>query len=316
MTQTGTDTEAGRLLSRLVANVEGVVRGKPRLVRLAVVCLIAEGHLLLEDAPGTGKTTLAEALARSTGLLFRRIQFTSDLLPSDVLGVSTPGPDGAFVLRRGPVFAQVVLADELNRTSPRTQSALLECMHEGRVSLDGETHELPKPFLVVATQNPLEFEGTYPLPESQLDRFLMRLSPGYPDRSAEREILRAHERARPLDALEPVLGPEQLLGIIAEVRAVRVDDALVDYVLEVLAASRESGRFLLGLSPRAGLGWLRAARALALLSGREFCVPDDVHDLAVPVLSHRVVPAPDATAELPDPRRAVRELLTTVAVPG
>lgn len=315
MTTTTPPTEAGRRLSALVANVERVVRGKPRLVRRAVACLLAEGHLLLEDAPGTGKTTLAEALARSTGLAFRRIQFTSDLLPADVLGVSTPDRDGNFVFRPGPVFAQVVLADELNRTSPRTQSALLECMHERRVSLDGTTHELPDPFLVVATQNPLEFEGTYPLPESQLDRFLMRLAPGYPGREAEREVLRSHARGRPLDDLQPVLDPDGLRGLVAAAREVRMDVALEDYLLEVLERSREGGRFLLGLSTRAGLGWQRAARSWALMEGRDYCVPDDLHELAVPVLAHRVVPAPDPSGELPDARRSVRELLSDVPIP-
>jgi MoxR-like ATPase len=323
------DAEGGRTVSlspaaakerldRLVANVERAVFGKRRQVELAVVGLLAEGHVLLEDVPGTGKTTLARALARSLGLEFRRIQFTSDLLPSDVLGVAVHDPArGEFVLHRGPVFAHVVLADELNRTTPRTQSALLECMNDRRVSIDGRTHELPRPFLVLATQNPLEFEGTYPLPESQLDRFLLRIRMGHPAKEDERRVLRTRAAAAdPVEALAPVLSRDELLEILGAAREVHVDPAIEDYVLALLDGTRHGGRFLLGLSTRAGVGLVRAAQAQALLDGRTYCVPDDVKRLAVPVLAHRVVARPAAAGEGPDGGRLIAELVERTAVPA
>jgi MoxR-like ATPase len=303
-------------LGRLVANVERVVFGKRRQVVLAVVGLLAEGHLLLEDVPGTGKTTLARALARSLDLEFRRVQFTSDLLPSDVLGVSVYDAARAeFAFKPGPVFANVVLADELNRTTPRTQSALLEAMSDRRVSIDGRTHALPRPFLVVATQNPLEFEGTYPLPESQLDRFLLRVAMGYPAREDERRVLRSRAAGEDVDLLGPVLSQADLLHLIALTREVRVDPAIEDYVLALLDGTRHGGSFLLGLSTRAGVGLVRAAQALALVDGRDYCVPDDVKSLAAPVFAHRVVPSAAATAEASDGPRLVADLLRRTAVP-
>ena len=303
-------------LPRLVENVERVVYGKREPVTLAVVGLLAQGHVLLEDAPGTGKTTLARALARSVDLAFRRVQFTSDLLPSDVLGVAVhDAASGEFVFKPGPIFGHVILADELNRTTPRTQSALLEAMNEGRVSVEGRTRDLPRPFLVVATQNPLEFEGTYPLPEAQLDRFLLRIEMGYPARDDERRILLAQAAGDPLDELAPVLTRDELLAAIDAVRGVRVDPSLVDYVLDLLEATRSSSRFLLGLSSRAGIGLHRAAQALAALEGRDYCVPDDVKRLAVPVLAHRVVPRPAHGAEPADGRRLIADLVERTPVP-
>lgn len=303
-------------LPGLVANVEKVIYGKREAVTLAVVGLLAEGHILLEDVPGTGKTTLARALARSVDLAFNRIQFTSDLLPADVLGVAVPDPRTAeFVFQPGPIFGNVVLADELNRTTPRTQSALLECMNEQRVSVEGQTRQLPRPFLVVATQNPLEFEGTYPLPESQLDRFLMRLRLGYPDKDAERQVLRSQVARHPIEDLKPVMARDEIKTAIAAVRQVRVDDAIVDYILELLAATRRGSRFLLGLSSRAGLGLFRASQALAALEGRAYCVPDDVKRLARPVLVHRLIPRPTPGSDGDDGERALGDVLDSVPVP-
>ena len=306
-------------LQRLLDNVERVILGKPDAIRLAVVGLLAEGHILLEDVPGTGKTTLARALARSVDVGFRRIQFTSDLLPSDVLGLSTHDPaSGEFRFHPGPIFSNIVLADELNRTPPRTQSALLEAMNSRTASVEGESRDLPRPFLVIATQNPLEFEGTYPLPESQLDRFLLRIQLGYPDRAAERAVLRAQTHTHPLDELEPVLSRAELLTLMGQVKQVRLEDQLLDYLLEIIGSTRESGQFLLGASPRAALGLFRAAQAFACLEGRDYCVPDDVKRLAAPVLAHRLVPAHRHVAGIGSDTTAqdlVVELVESIPVP-
>jgi MoxR-like ATPase len=280
----------GALLEKLRAAVEGVLIGKPEVVRLALVALLAEGHLLIEDVPGVGKTLLAKALARSLGCSFHRIQFTPDLLPSDLLGTSVyHQASGSFVFQPGPIFAQVVLADEINRATPRTQSALLEAMSDRQVSLDGRTHPLGPPFFVLATQNPYEFEGTYPLPESQLDRFLMRLRLGYPDRAAEREILTGHRDGEPVDRLGPVLTGEEVATLQHAVRSVRVDDALSDYLLDLVEATRDHPDVHLGASTRAALSLYRAAQALALAEGRDYVIPDDVKRLAVAVLAHRLL---------------------------
>jgi len=281
------------LLDRLIGEVETVFHGKSTVVRLALAALLARGHILFEDVPGVGKTTLAHALARTLGLGFRRVQFTSDLLPSDVLGVSVYHPQtGEFEIRRGPVFTHVVLADEINRAPPRTQSGLLEAMQEGRVTIGDETHQLPRPFLVMATQNPLEHHGTYPLPESQLDRFLMRLTIGYPGVEAERKILLQSATTEPVfQQLQPVLGPDQVLALQARVEEVDADEAIVDYVMQIVHRTRNSSKMRMGVSPRGAIALFRAARALALTDGRDYLVPDDVRTLVIPCLAHRVLPA-------------------------
>jgi MoxR-like ATPase len=281
------------LLDRLVSEVETVFHGKRRVVRLAVAALLARGHILFEDVPGVGKTTLAQALARAVGLSFKRIQFTSDLLPSDVLGVSVYAPaEGTFQVRPGPIFTQVVLADEINRAPPRTQSGLLEAMQDGRVTIDDETRRLPRPFLVMATQNPLEHHGTYPLPESQLDRFLVRLTIGYPDAEAERRILlESVGSTSPVESVKAVLSPTQVLELQDEVERVEADASLVDYLMEIVRRTREAPGFRLGVSPRGAVALFRAARAYALTHGRSYLVPDDVRELVVPCLAHRLLPS-------------------------
>ncbi len=282
---------ASTSLERLRANVASVFLGKPEVIHFALAALLAEGHLLLEDVPGIGKTLLAKALARSLGCSFHRIQFTPDLLPSDLLGTSVfHQGSGAFVFQPGPLFAQVVLADEINRATPRTQSALLEAMSDRQVSLDGQTRPLGPPFFVVATQNPYEFEGTYPLPESQIDRFLVRLRIGYPDRAAEKEILTGHRGGEPVDRLQAVLTSADVTALQECVRRVRVDESLADYVLDLIAGTRQHPDVYLGGSTRASLALYRAAQALAVVEGREYVVPDDVKRLAGPVLAHRILP--------------------------
>jgi MoxR-like ATPase len=278
------------MLEKLQTNIARALLGKDEVIRLAMVGLLAEGHLLIEDVPGIGKTLLAKALARSLDCSFHRIQFTPDLLPSDLIGTSVfHQPSGEFIFKPGPLFAQVVLADEINRATPRTQSALLEAMSDRQVSVDGETRPLGPPFIVVATQNPYEYEGTYPLPESQLDRFLLRVRIGYPDRAAEREILTRHRDGEPVDRLEPVLNRDDVLHLQQSVRQVRVEKTLGDYILDLLAATRSHPDVYLGGSTRAGLSLYRAAQAFALIEGRDYVVPDDIKRLAGPVLSHRLL---------------------------
>jgi len=277
-------------IGKLQQAIETVVKGKPEAVKLALVCLLAEGHLLIEDVPGVGKTTLAHSLARVFDCTFRRIQFTSDLLPSDILGVSVFSQTGQnFDFRRGPVFANVVLADEINRTTPKTQSALLEAMSEGSVSVDSKTYPLPRPFMVVATQNPIEHHGTYPLPESQLDRFLLRIKMGYPENGAEKDILRRQNRTPDVELIQPVMRSEEVLEMQSLVAAVRVDESLLDYIMAIVEATRRSEFLMIGASPRGSLSLRRAAQAIAYFEGREYCIPDDIKHLVLPVLAHRVV---------------------------
>jgi MoxR-like ATPase len=267
-----------------------VIRGKDEVVRLAVVCLLARGHLLIEGVPGVGKTTLGQALARALDCTFQRVQFTSDMLPSDVLGISIfSAAEQEFEFKRGPVFTNVLLADEINRTTPKTQSALLEAMNEGQVTVDAHSYLLPQPFLVIATQNPVEHHGTYPLPESQLDRFLMRVRMGYPDSGAEREILRSDAGAAKLEALRPVLTGAELVEMQDAVTRIRVDESLVTYALAIVQKTRQNEQFSLGVSPRGSQMLYRAAQATAFLDGRTFCAPEDFKPLVVPVFAHRVV---------------------------
>ena len=283
--------EAVALIRRLEENIARVVFGKREVVRLCVVALLAGEHVLLEDVPGVGKTLVGKALARSVSGEFRRIQFTPDLLPADITGSSIyHAKDQEFVFSPGPVFANVVLADEINRTTPRTQSALLEAMSERQVSVDGQTYPLPQPFMVIATQNPLEFEGTYPLPESQLDRFLLRISVGYPERTQEIEVLTSHREGEPVDTLGAALRTEDVCTIQQAVRKVGVDEAISHYVLDIAQATRESDDLHVGLSIRGALALYRASQAWALSEGRDYVIPDDPKHLAVPVLAHRVIP--------------------------
>jgi MoxR-like ATPase len=302
-------------LSRLEANVARVFRGSPEAIRLAVVALLARGHVLIEDVPGVGKTTLAQALARSLGLDFQRIQFTSDLLPSDILGVSVWNQRReAFEFVPGPIFANVVLADEINRATPKTQSALLEAMSERKVTVERQRLDLPDPFLVLATQNPHEYLGTFPLPESQLDRFEMHLRLGYPSRDLERELLLAGGVEGELERLATVIAGDEIRALQRSVLSVRVAGRIADYVLALAERTRAGDEFQLGVSTRGALGLQRAAQALALVEGRDFVVPDDIQRLAVPVLAHRVVLRRGASG-LEASRRAVERLVASVPVP-
>ncbi len=304
------------LFDAISSNVASVVHGKREAIDLAVTCMLAEGHLLIEDVPGVGKTSLAKALAASVDCSWKRVQFTPDLLPADLVGVGVyQRASEAFVFQRGPLFANIVLADEINRASPKTQSALLEAMEERQVSADGVSHRLPVPFMVAATQNPIEQEGTYRLPESQLDRFLMRLSLGYPRRDAELAILDAHGAAEAISELQPVVSTAEVLGLIAAVRTVHLAPALKGYLVDLAVASREHPALVLGLSPRATLQLARATRSRAASQGRDFATPDDAKAVAVPVLAHRVVVRPDSAARGASGESVVRELLATVAVP-
>jgi len=300
-------------IGRLIENIERVMKGKAGAVRRAVVCLMARGHLLIEDVPGVGKTTLASALARSIGCSFQRIQFTSDLLPSDLIGVSVYRPETQeFLFKEGPLFRQLILADEINRTTPRTQSALLEAMNEGQISVDHHTYRLPRPFMVLATQNPREYHGTFPLPESQLDRFLMRISIGYPDNEAERAILLSRIT---VDELEPVLSAEEVCAVQEAVDQVRVDPALLGYILEIADATRRSAVIALGASPRAAKALYRAAQAAALVDGSDYVRPDHIKDLAVPVLAHRLQLRGGETSDLRREEGVLQAILEEVRVP-
>ena len=288
-------------MNKVLASAEQVILGKNQQLRLALSCMIAKGHLLIEDQPGMGKTTLAHVLARVMGLEFQRVQFTSDLLPSDILGASIYDKDnGKFTFHPGPIFSQLVLADEVNRATPKCQSALLEAMEEQQVTVEGSTYDLPKPFFVIATQNPVHQIGTFPLPESQLDRFLMRLTMGYPDKQAERELLAGRDRREIAAALKPTLNPKQLQAIQAQVPQVHVSDALLDYLQALLDFSRQATEFSVGLSPRGGLALLRAAQAWALLHGRNHVLPEDLQMVLPAVAGHRLQGRGEASGQGPD----------------
>ena len=305
------------LFDAITTNIAQVVHGKREAIDMAVMCLLAEGHLLIEDVPGVGKTSLAKALATSIDCTWKRVQFTPDLLPTDLVGVSVlQRASESFVFQPGPLFANIVLADEINRASPKTQSALLEAMEERQVSAEGRTYQLPNPFMVAATQNPVEQEGTYRLPESQLDRFLMRLSLGYPGRQAELSILDSHGAAVALSTLQPVVTAAEIMQMSEAVRSVHLADALKSYLVDIAETSRAHQGLMLGLSPRATLQLARATRSRAAASGRDFATPDDVKSVAIAVLAHRVVIRPDAASRGLTADQAIREVLDAVTVPA
>ena len=310
---------ASSRLTDLQRSIALVVKGKEEVIRLALTSLLARGHLLIEDVPGVGKTTLAHALARSFHCSFQRIQFTSDLLPSDVIGISVFNPTTQdFEFKPGPIFANIIVADEINRTTPKTQSALLEAMNESQITVDNHTHPLPRPFLVLATQNPIEHHGTYPLPESQLDRFLMRIRMGYPARESEKEIIRNHSGVSPVDQLPPLMDAADVISMQEQVSHVKVDDSLLDYALEIVDRTRQSEHFSLGVSPRGAVMLHRAAQARAFLEGRDYCLPDDFKRLIVPVFAHRVVVSSRYSSTLKKSEQAeaiLGEILDSTRVP-
>ncbi len=309
--------EARELAGRIIANIGRVMVGKEREVEWAVIALMSGGHLLIEDVPGVGKTMLARSLARSTGCTFRRIQFTPDLLPTDVTGASIYNQKtGDFEFRPGPIMAQVVLADEINRASPRTQSALLEAMEERQVTVDGVSHPLPRPFMVLATQNPIEYEGTFPLPEAQLDRFFMRLHLGYPSVQDEVTIMDRQVHAHPIETLQPVCGPADILALQEAVKRVWVDPLIKLYIAQLVDATRHHEAVYLGASPRGSLALQRACQARALLAGRDYVLPDDVKELAYPVLGHRIMVAPASRMRGITSQQVVEECLGRLTVPG
>ena len=306
-------------ITQLQSALRQIIRGKDDVVRLALVAIFARGHLLIEGVPGVGKTTLAQALARGLECSFQRVQFTSDMLPSDVLGVSIySASEQKFEFRHGPIFTNVLLADEINRTTPKTQSALLEAMNEGQVTVDGHAYPLPQPFLVVATQNPVEHHGTYPLPESQMDRFLMRVRMGYPEGDSERAILRSQAGAARLENMQPLISGPEVVAVQQEVTRVQVDESLVTYTLEIVKRTRESEYLSLGVSPRGALMLYRAAQALAYVEGRNFCTPEDFKPLVVPVFAHRVVVNALYSSTLKKTEQAeqvLKEIVDSVPVP-
>lgn len=307
-----------KTIDALHKNIGLVIKGKPEAISFAIITLLARGHLLIEDAPGLGKTILAQSLAMSIHSAFQRIQFTSDLLPSDILGVPVYNPhQGTFEFKPGPIFTNIVLVDEINRTSPKTQSSLLEAMNEFQVSVDGQTYPLPQPFMVVATQNPLEYQGTYPLPESQLDRFMMRTHMGYPPFAEEKEILTHPRIEEEVKGLQPVISSQEVIDMQQMADEIRVEDEILDYVMEIVTATRNSDHLRLGVSPRGALFLLRAAKAKAFMEGRNYCIPDDVKSLVLPVLSHRIIPASGYGADgyREEAERLLMEIIDHIPVP-
>ena len=304
-------------IAKLTEHIASVLLSKREVIQLALVTLLAEGHLLIEDVPGVGKTLLAKALARSLNCKFHRIQFTPDLLPSDLIGTSVyHQPSGEFQFKPGPLFAQVILADEINRATPRTQSALLEAMSDRQVSVDGISHPLESPFIVMATQNPYEFEGTYPLPENQVDRFALRLHIGYPDRNAEKEVMTQHRQGEPVEKLTPILDKGQVLAMQAEVRRVKVEDSLNNYLMDIVEATRNREDVYLGVSTRGALMLYHASQAYAFVHGRDYVVPDDMKRLAAPVLGHRILPKSyRQSGRLDIGERIINEILQEIPVP-
>lgn len=306
-------------VQKLHAEIEKVIKGKSETVKLALVALVAKGHLLIEDVPGIGKTTLSNALARALDLTFQRIQFTSDLLPSDVIGLSIfNAATSKFEWKEGPIFASIVLADEINRATPKTQSALLEAMAEGQVTIEGVSRPLPNPFMVVATQNPTEHHGTYPLPESQLDRFMLRLHVGYPNQDDERSILRDRELVNPLDFVRPVMTKPELMDLQEKATQVKVNDALVDYLLQITGQTRKNDAIELGISPRGTLALFRSAQALALIEGRDYCIADDIKRLVMPCFAHRIIISSrytNLTRRSNEAEQILREILLKTIVP-
>lgn len=316
----GTTTDAlaiSRSSSQVIDEIEKVIIGKRGSVELALVALLSGGHLLIEDIPGVGKTTLAKGMARALGCTFKRIQFTPDLLPADITGTSVFNQkDSAFEFRPGPIFAHIVLADEINRATPKTQSSLLEAMEEGQTTADGVTHSLPRPFLVIATENNIEAQGTYPLPEAQLDRFLLRMRIGYPGRDDEAQMLGVQSSAISLDTVRPVLSPDIILQLQSDVRSIYVDSTLRGYIVDVVNGTRQHPQIALGASPRGSLALLHASQALAAVRGRTYVLPDDVKELAVPVLGHRIMLRPEARMKVADPASLIANILSDLPVPA
>lgn len=313
--QRGINVDNSKALS-ILDNIKKVIIGKDDVIEKVLIAVLARGHILIEDIPGVGKTTLAKALAKSMDLSYKRVQFTPDLMPSDILGISIYNKEtGSFSFKKGPIFNQIFLADEINRTSPKTQSSLLQAMEEGEVSTEEGDYVLEKPFIVLATQNPLEYQGTFPLPEAQLDRFLMRLSIGYPDKSYEVDILKNHKSIKNLENIEPVVNKQDILNMQDEVEKITAQDSIMEYIINIVNVTRNSEELQLGASPRASIDMLKAARAKAYMSGRDYVIPDDVKEIAIPVLSHRLIMSPSSRMEGKSMEEVLNRLLNKVVIP-